>query len=157
MATNLVAYQTTQKGLSATNNVTATPASGDKWALDVNIASGSFSVTASQYKGTLDLRSASDVTIPGSEVTLISFTNGPTESRDIWQVNASTMQTGKLSLLINSVVVLTGRIGPGKYDIAITLTPYWTTGPGDLVQVKFKAISGVAASDIEAYLQCDQY
>ncbi len=153
----VVAYTTTAKGVDSSDNVTATAAAGDKWAMDVNVAGGTLSVTSSLYKGVLDLTPASSVSVPGTETTLITVTNGVGESRDIWQVLASCNQAGKLTVYVNSSLIATGRTGPGHPDVSRTFAPYYTTVAGDVIEVKFTGRAGTTASDVEVFLHTDLY
>lgn len=109
------------------------------------------------YKGTLSLSSASTVTNPGVEQTLITYAVPVSVSHDVHRVAISCRQDGKAVIEVNGSTVGVVRTSPSKVDAVFSWTPPVQATTGQTVTVKFTARSGTASSDVDAFLMADEY
>lgn len=109
------------------------------------------------YNGVLALNSASTITTPGVQQTLISYSVPATKTHALHRVVVSCRQDGKAVLEVNSVIVGVMRTSPSKIDSFFVWTPPQVVATGILIELKFTSRSGSAASDLDAFIMADEY
>lgn len=112
---------------------------------EVSVISGGGSGTKwrSTYEGT---------TVPGTETTGITFTVGVALTRQLAQLNASCLRICLFKIKKNGSLLMSGRTGPGNYNLALNFSPTETILTGDVITVTFTGLSGESASDLEMSL-----
>lgn len=109
------------------------------------------------YKGSLALQTASSVTTPGSQQTLITYAVPAAVSHDLHRVAVSCRQDGKVLVEVNGSMVGVVRTSPAKSDAVFVWTPPTTATTGQTVNVKFTARTGSPVTDVDAFLMADEY
>lgn len=102
--------------------------------------------------GTPFFSSNQTVTTPGSEQTLLSETVGVGDTLILKAVRLSCRRQITYKILVDSVVIGSGRIGPGKLNDDFTFLVENAIAAGSTIEVKATALSG-PVSDVEVYLQ----
>lgn len=98
---------------------------------------------------------SSSVTIPDTDVTVISYTITEPKLR-INKINLSCSIEGKMTFLVNSLPVATSRTAAGKPDAQIEYSPYIELSAGDMIEVNFKARQNSASSEVESYINASE-
>lgn len=109
------------------------------------------------YKGTLALQTASTVTTPGTEQTLITYAVPGAVTHDLHRVAVSCRQDGKVLVEVNGSSVGVVRTSPAKSDAVFVWTPPVGAATGQTVSVKFTARTGSPVTDVDAFLMADEY
>ena len=109
------------------------------------------------YKGTLALSTASTVTTPGVQQTLITYAVPASVSHDVHRVAISCRQDGKALIEVNGSTVGIVRTSPAKVDAVFVWTPPVTAATTQTVSVKFTARTGSPVTDVDAFLMADEY
>lgn len=97
-------------------------------------------------------KAGSSVTVPGSEVDLISYTVPAGKIFNMLGAYVSCFQDGTMRVKINSSVVCTLRTGPGCPDASFFWIKPRKATEGQTVCVGFEALADSSPSDVEAYL-----
>jgi hypothetical protein len=93
-----------------------------------------------------------DVTDPGNDVTLITTTVPALTTRNLFRIIVTCRIEGVMTILDGATQIGSGRTGAAKPDSVIEWNPRRPVSTGNTITVKFKARTGSAVSDVEAYL-----
>jgi hypothetical protein len=86
--------------------------------------------------------------VPGTEITVLSFTLGAGINRILTQGYISTNVIGCARLKINGTLEHSARINPSERNIYLKFDPSFPIVPGDVVSLTFESISGIAVGKI---------
>ena len=89
-------------------------------------------------------------TIVGAETAAITFTVGVGLTRQLSQLNVSCFRMALIKVKHGSTTILSGRTGPGNYNLALQFLQVDPILSGENVTVTFEGFE--RASDIEMYL-----
>lgn len=97
--------------------------------------------------------SAQDVTSPGVDKPILSYTVLPNEKLQVQQFIVSCRTESVFTFTINSIIVGTIRTGAARPNDRFVFTPTYPVLQNEIVEVTVKARSNSPISDCEVYLQ----
>ena len=105
-------------------------------------------VTGARY-----FKTALTTTIPGTLQVLITDTVGV--SAEVWlmQLDATSMRSGIVYLVLDGVTIASKRTVSGSPNATFYFSPYHAALSGQVIEVKYLSHSWNPASDVEVYLQ----
>jgi hypothetical protein len=90
---------------------------------------------------------------PGTEQTLYTETIGAGIDVNLFAVYVICRQEGSYKVQINSDIIASGRTGAAQSNVYFRWQPFRTVEAGQTLSVKFTAMTGKPASDVECYIQ----
>jgi hypothetical protein len=111
---------------------------------------GEVSIISGGGSGTKWNESYTGTTVVGSETTGITFTVGVGATRQLSQLNISCFRMCLIKVKQGSNLIMSGRTGPGSYNVSLQLSNLDSILTGEIITVTFEGFE--RASDIELYL-----
>lgn len=116
------------------------------------MVAAALSVPKDFYQGDPKHFQSQSVTTPGVVQTLLDKTNPGNFNRDIYQVIVVCRFEGIIQVLLDDVVIGSGRTGPGQSQAIIPWTPPYPSLASQRIVVTFQSRVGSPSVPVEAYL-----